>query len=388
MQESGAADYDAFQCHFSRDNVYVARIFRGREKHPARIGPEPGASGKRTGSKHDSTRENKMKIAILDDYQDNIRQLDCFSLLDGHDVKIFNNTARGLGQLAIRLAEFEALVLIRERTVLSKALLEKLPNLRLISQTGKVSGNVDVEAASACGVTIVEGSGDPTAPAELTWALIMAAARRVPQYTSHLKEGLWQTASTSPRFNRLGVALKGRTLGIWGYGKIGRMVAGYGKAFGMQVVIWGREASRAQAAIDGHIVAPSKESLFEQADFLSVHLRLNDATRGSVTAQDLALMKPDATFVNTSRAELVQPDALLGALRAGRPGNAALDVFESEPLTPDSPWLKMENVLATPHLGYVEKDGYELYFRTAFQNVVDFANGTPKNVLNPQAASR
>ena len=326
-----------------------------------------------------------MKIAILDDYQDAVRHLDCFALLQDHEVKVFTNSARGSGQLAIRLASFDVLVLIRERTVLSKALLQKLPHLKLISQTGKVSGHIDVDAATTLNIAITEGSGDPTAPAELTWVLIMAAARRIPQYVHNLQQGLWQTASSEPQFNGLGVALKGRTLGVWGYGKIGRMVAGYGKAFGMHVMIWGRDASRAAALEDGYLVATSKEQFFAEADFLSLHLRLNDATRGIVTAEDLASMKPTAIFVNTSRAELVATDALLPALQQGRPGFAALDVYESEPLKHDSPLLKMDNVLASPHLGYVEKDGYELYFRTALQNVVDFANGTPKNVLNPAA---
>ncbi|KAF3996936.1 D-2-hydroxyacid dehydrogenase family protein [Glaciimonas immobilis] len=324
-----------------------------------------------------------MKIAILDDYQDVVRHLDSIAILAGHEVKIFTSSARGSGQLAIRLASFDALVLIRERTALSKVLLQKLPRLQLISQTGKVSTHVDVEAATALNIAIAEGSGDPTAPAELTWALIMAAARRIPQYVHNLQQGLWQTVSSQANFNGLGIALKGRTLGVWGYGKIGRMVAGYGKAFGMRVMIWGRDASRAQALKDGYLVADTKEQFFSEADVLSLHLRLNEATRAIVTGEDLALMKPTAIFVNTSRAELVATDALLPALQRGRPGFAALDVFESEPLKPDSPLLKMDNVIASPHLGYVEKDGYELYFSTALQNVADFANGTPKNILNP-----
>ena len=326
-----------------------------------------------------------MKIAILDDYQDNVRQLDCFRLLDGHEVKVFNNSVRGAGQLVTRLTPFEAVVLIRERSVLSKAVLEKLPALKLISQTGKVSGHVDVAAATAQRIAIVEGVGDPTAPAELTWALIMATARRLPQYSSNLKAGIWQQVSPLPQHNQIGSALKGRTLGIWGYGKIGRLVAGYAKAFGMQVLVWGREASLAQAQQDGYQRAASKEQFFATADVLTLHLRLNDATRGIVQAEDLARMKPSASFINTSRAELVAPDALENALQQGRPGLAGLDVFTTEPLPPDSPLLKMDNVVATPHLGYVERDGYELYFRAAFQNIVDFANGTPKNVLNPEA---
>ena len=324
-----------------------------------------------------------MKIAILDDYQDSVRHLDCFKLLDGHDVKVFTNSTRGVGQLAIRLADFDALVLIRERTVLSKALLDKLPKLKLISQTGKVSGHIDLTAAAAAGITIVEGVGDPTAPAELTWALIMAAKRKIAQYAANLKQGAWQTASAVPMHNSLGTVLKGGTLGIWGYGKIGRMIAGYGKAFGMSILVWGREASLEQASRDGHQAAASKEAFFANSDVITLHLRLNDATRGIVGESDLCGMKPTALFVNTSRAELVAEGALEAALRQGKPGYAALDVFETEPLSANSPLLQMENVLATPHLGYVEKDSYELYFRAAFQNIVDFAAGTPKNVLQP-----
>lgn len=329
-----------------------------------------------------------MKIAILDDYQDCVRHLDCFRLLEGHEVKIFNNSARGLGQLALRLAEFEALVLIRERTSLARPLLNKLPKLKLISQTGKVAGHIDVAAATERGIAIVEGVGDPTAPAELTWALIMAASRKIVPYATNLREGLWQTASIMPELNTLGTVLKGRTLGIWGYGRIGKLVAGYGRAFGMQVMVWGRDASRDAALCDGYRAAPSKEEFFAKADVLTLHLRLNDATRGIVSAADLTRMKPSALFVNTSRAELVAEGALDIALRIGQPGFAALDVFETEPLPADSPLLRYANVLATPHLGYVEKDSYELYFRAAFQNIVDFANGMPKNVLNPDALNR
>lgn len=324
-----------------------------------------------------------MKIAILDDYQDCVRHLECFKLLEGHEVRIFTNSARGVGQLAVRLAPFDALVLIRERTSLPRALLKKLPQLKLISQTGKVSGHIDVVAARELGIAVAEGGGDATAPAELTWALIMAAARRIPQYASHLKEGLWQTASLDPAQNGLGFALKGRTLGVWGYGRIGRLVAGYGKAFGMRVLIWGSQASRERAAQDGFEPAASRQDFFSECDFLSLHLRLNDATKGIVGAGDLACMKPSATFINTSRAELVEPDALLKGLQAGRPGFAALDVFENEPLAADAPLLKMDKVIATPHLGYVEKDSYELYFEAAFRNILAFAGGAPKNVFNP-----
>jgi D-3-phosphoglycerate dehydrogenase len=328
-----------------------------------------------------------MKIAILDDYQDAVRQLPCIELLNGHEVKVFTSGARGAGQLAIRLAPFDALVLIRERTAFPRALLSRLPNLRLISQTGKVSGHVDVAAATEHGIAIAEGVGSPVAPAELTWALIMAASRKIVPYANNLKNGLWQTASINPELNGLGRVLKGRTLAIWGYGKIGRLLAGYGKVFGMQVLVWGSDASRAAAVADGFQAADSRAALFEQADVLSLHLRLADATRAIVKAGDLARMKRDALFVNTSRAELVEEGALEEALKKGRPGYAALDVFTSEPLPADAPLLKIPTVLATPHLGYVEQDSYELYFRTAFENVVNFANGKPTNILNPAALS-
>jgi D-3-phosphoglycerate dehydrogenase / 2-oxoglutarate reductase len=326
-----------------------------------------------------------MKIAILDDYQNAVPGLDCYKILDGHEVKVFNTSARGVGQLAVRLAPYDALVLIRERTHFPAALLNRLPNLKLISQTGKVSGHVDVAAATARGIAIAEGVGSPLAPAELTWALIMAASRKIVPYANNLREGAWQMASVNPRLNGLGRVLHGRTLGLWSYGKIGKLVAGYGRAFGMNVVVWGSETSRAQAVADGFTAAASRAALFADADVLSLHLRLADATRGIVTAEDLARMKPDALFVNTSRAELVAEGALEDALRRGYPGGAAVDVFTSEPLAPDAPLLKIPTVLATPHLGYVERDSYEMYFRAAFDNIVRFAAGEPVNILNPEA---
>jgi len=329
-----------------------------------------------------------MKIAILDDYQDAVRGLDCFQMLDGHEVKVFNSSTRGLGQLAIRLAPFDALVLIRERTALPRALLAKLPNLTLISQTGKVSGHIDVAAASEHGIAIAEGSGSPVAPAELTWALIMAASRKIVPYASNLKDGLWQTASVNPALNSVGRVLQGRTLALWSYGKIGKLVAGYARAFGMRVMVWGSETSRQAAIADGFEAAASREALFEAADVLSLHLRLAPSTRGIVTGADLARMKPDALLVNTSRAELVEEGALEQALKRGHPGSAALDVFTSEPLAADSALLRIPTVLATPHLGYVEKDSYELYFSTAFENVLRFAQGAPSNILNPEALAK
>jgi D-3-phosphoglycerate dehydrogenase len=325
-----------------------------------------------------------MKIAVLDDYQHAVPLLDCFALLSGHQVKIFSNSARGIGQLAIRLAEFDALVLNRERTPISKTLLEKLPKLKLIAQVGKVGSHIDVTAATARGVAVAEGVQDVHATAELTWALIMAATRKIPQYSANLKMGAWQAVSSSPQLNTLGVGLKGRKLGIWGYGKTGRLIAGYGKAFGMQVTIWGGEASCSKAQADGYAVAPSKAALFADSDVLSLHLRLAESTRGIVTGEDLARMKPSALFVNTSHAELVTSGALVEALQHGCPGSAALDVFETEPLNFDSPLLKMANVLTTPHIGYVEKDSYEILYGSAFQNIIDFANGNPQNIINPE----
>jgi len=324
----------------------------------------------------------------LDDYQDAVRGLQCFRLLDGHEVKVFTHAARGLGQLAARLAPFDALVLIRERTAFPAALLARLPNLKLISQTGKVSGHIDVAAATEHGIAIAEGIGSPVAPSELTWALIMAASRKIVPYASNLKDGLWQTASINPVLNGLGRSLRGRTLAIWGYGKIGQLVAGYARAFGMRVLVWGSEGSRQKALADGFEAAASREALFAQADVLTLHLRLGEATRGIVKGEDFARMKPDALFVNTSRAELVEEGALEQALRAGQPGYAALDVFTNEPLRPDSPLLRIPTVLATPHLGYVEQDSYEIYFQTAFENLVRFAAGQPDNILNPEALGK
>ena len=324
-----------------------------------------------------------MKIAILDDYQDCVRALDCFTLLDGHEVKVFNNSARGVGQLAIRLAPFDALVLIRERSSLQRTLLSRLPNLKLIAQTGKVGPHVDVASATELGIAIAEGVGSPTSTAELTWALIMAASRKIVPYANNLKDGLWQTASTRAPSNTLGRVLRGKTLALWGYGKIGQLVAGYGRAFGMTVLVWGSAAACRAALLDGHQAASTREAFFEQADVLTLHLRLLEATRAIITPGDLARMKLDALFVNTSRAELVAAGALEAALALGRPGFAALDVFDIEPLMPQAALLRMPNVLATPHLGYVEKDSYELIFRAALQNVADFFGGAALELKNP-----
>lgn len=319
-----------------------------------------------------------MRIAILDDYQNAVESLECFTLLQGHDVRIFRDLAPAPEVLAERLADREALVLIRERTPIDRALLERLPNLKLLSQTGKVSGHIDLAACRACGVAVAEGVGSPVAPAELAWALVMAASRHLDAYVANLKQGRWQDSGSLG----LGRVLQGRTLGIWGYGKIGRRVAQFGKAFGMQVMVWGREPSRAAAVADGFAAAESRAELFATADVLSLHLRLTPATSACVSLADLQSMKPDALFVNTSRAGLVEAGALFRALGSGRPGFAALDVYRSEPATPATdPLLSLPNVLCAPHLGYVEQDSYELYFRIAFENVVNFAAGDPQNLV-------
>ncbi|MFO1271102.1 MAG: D-2-hydroxyacid dehydrogenase family protein [Rubrivivax sp.] len=330
-----------------------------------------------------------MNIIILDDYQDAVRKLKCAAKLEPLNAKVFTNTVKGIGQLSVRLRDADVLVLIRERTHFPRALLEKLPRLKLISQTGRVGPHIDLEACTRLGVAVAEGVGSPVAPAELTWALIMASMRRLPQYIGNLKHGAWQqsglkSASMPPNFG-IGMLLSGKTLGIWGYGKIGQIVAGYGRAFGMRVLVWGREASRAKAQADGHAAADSREAFFENADVLSLHLRLNDETRGLVTFDDLSRMKPQALFVNTSRAELVEENALVSALNRGRPGMAAVDVFETEPILQGHPLLRLENAVCTPHIGYVEQDSYELYFGAAFDNVVNFVNKQPTNIVNPDA---
>jgi D-3-phosphoglycerate dehydrogenase len=330
-----------------------------------------------------------MNIIILDDYQDVVRKLNCSNKLEAYPAKVFTNTIKGVGQLSVRLKDAEILVLIRERTQITRQLIEKLPKLKMISQTGKISSHVDVVACTERGIVVAEGAGSPVAPAEMTWALIMAAMRRLPQYINNLKHGAWQQSglksSAMPTNFALGQVLKGKTLGIWGYGKIGQLLASYGKAFGMRVLLWGSEASRALAIEHGFEAAASREEFFSQSDILSLHLRLNDSTRGIVTLADLQVMKTTSLLVNTSRAELVAPDALIAGLNRGRPGMAAIDVFESEPILQGHALLRLENCICTPHIGYVEQESYELYFGTAFDNVVNFIKGTPTNIVNPGA---
>lgn len=330
-----------------------------------------------------------MNIVILDDYQDAVRKLQCAAKLESYPAKVYTNTVKGLGQLSVRLRDADVIVLIRERTHITRALIEKLPRLKMIAQTGRVGPHVDVQACTERGIVVSDGTGSPVATAELTWALILTAMRRIPQYIGNLKHGAWQqsgmkSASMPPNFG-LGMLLRGKTLGIWGYGRIGKLVAGYGRAFGMNVLVWGREASRQQAAHDGLHVATSRAQFFSESDVLSLHLRLNEETSGMVRLEDLCRMKPTALFVNTSRAELLEADALIAALNRGHPGMAAVDVFESEPILQGHALLRLENCICTPHIGYVEQESYERFFGEAFDNVVNYILGTPTNVVNPAA---
>jgi D-3-phosphoglycerate dehydrogenase / 2-oxoglutarate reductase len=320
-----------------------------------------------------------MKISILDDYHDTVRTLRCFDKLRGHDVTIWNDHVQDVDALAQRLRDAEVLVLIRERTKIRAPLLERLRHLKLISQRS-VYPHIDIEACTRLGV-IVSSSQHPGTPsyatAELTWGLVLAAMRQIPQQMASLKTGHWQIG--------VGSTLRDKTLGVFGYGRIGSVVAGYGKAFGMNVLIWAREASLARARADGHATAQSKTAFFEQCDVISLHMRLVDTTRGIVCAADLARMKPTALMVNTSRAPLIEPGALVNALRAGRPGMAAVDVYEDEPVRDTShPLLNMPNVVCTPHLGYVSREEYEIQFTDIFDQITAYAAGAPINVVNPE----
>ncbi len=333
-----------------------------------------------------------MQIIVLDDYQDAVRKLDCARDLAGHELKIFNNTVKGVGQLSVRLRDAQAVVLIRQRTSISRQLLEKCPKLELIVQTGAVGPHIDLAACTERGVAVCEGPTDPVATAEFTWALVMAAMRRLPQYIASLKHGAWQQAGlkaqSMPANFGLGQRLAGKTLGIWGYGRIGRRVAGYARAFDLRVMVWGSEDSRRQAVADGFVAAESREALFEQSDVLSLHLRLSDRTEGIITLADLSRMKPEAVLINTARAELIAPDALVAALNRGRPGLAAVDVFENEPILQGHPLLRLENAICTPHIGFVEREHYELLFAHAFATIRAYAQGDTSAVINPEALHR
>jgi len=324
-----------------------------------------------------------MKVTILDDYFDTIRTLKCFAKLAGHDVTVWNDHVQDVDALAERLKDTEVLVLIRERTKIRAPLLERLPKLRLISQRS-VYPHIDVDACTRLGIVLSSGQhpGTPSyATAELTWGLIIAAMRQIPQQMAALKAGKWQIG--------VGHTLRGKTLGIFGYGRIGGAVAGYGKAFGMDVLVWASDKSRARAVADGYRAAASKAAFFAEADVVTLHVRLYDSTRGMVTADDLRRMKPTALLVNTSRAGLIAPGALVAALQAGRPGMAAVDVYEEEPMRDtDNPLLKMDNVVCTPHIGYVSRDEYEIQFGDIFDQILAYASGTPINVINPEALKK
>jgi D-3-phosphoglycerate dehydrogenase len=321
-----------------------------------------------------------MKISILDDYHDTLRTLACFGKLAAHEVTTWNDHVQDVDTLAERLKNTEALVLIRERTQIRAALLERLPRLKLISQRS-VYPHIDIDACTRLGVIVSSGQHADTpsyATAELTWGLVLAAMRQIPQQMNSLRAGKWQIG--------VGSSLRGKTLGVYGYGRIGAVVAGYARAFGMNVLVWARDASLARARADRYVAAASKEAFFGECDIISLHMRLNQATRGIVNASDLARMKTSALIVNTSRAALIEPGALVHALKAGRPGKAAVDVFEEEPLLDTRhPLLLMDKVVCTPHIGYVSREEYEIQFADIFDQIAAYAAGAPVNVVNPEA---
>ena len=320
-----------------------------------------------------------MKIAVIDDYQDAFRTLKCYAKLKGHDVIVYNDTEKDPARLAARLKDVEAVLLTQQRSRFPSAVIERLPNLKLISQTGRATAHIDIDACTRHGIIVsAGGAGRPHTTAELTWGLILAALRHIPYEVSRLKAGHWQST--------IGTAVQGKSLGIYAFGKIGSMVATVGRAFGAHVVCWGREGSTARARAAGYEIAVSRESFFAESDIVSLHLPLTKETRGIVTRKDLDVMRPTALIVNTSRAGLIAEGALADALRAGRPGFAAVDVFEDEPVIGAAhPLLKMDNAICTPHLGYVESDSYESYYDAAVEQIVAYTAGKPMSVVNPQA---
>lgn len=319
-----------------------------------------------------------MKIAIIDDYQDAFRKLECAKKLAGHELLVYTDTEKDPAKLAERLKDADIVVLTQQRSKMPRAAIEKLPKLKLLSQTGRNAYHIDIAACTEKGVVIsAGGGGNPNPTAELAWGLILAALRRIPQEVQRMKNGQWQGS--------VGTGLAGKTLGIYAYGRIGSLVANVGKAFGMRVWCWGREGSTAKAKAAGFEVAPSREAFFAESDVISIHLPLNDGTRGIVTAEDLGRMKKSALIVNTSRAPIIAKDALVNALKAGRPGRAAIDVYEEEPVTGGNhPLIGMDNVVCTPHLGYVEEQTYESYYGTAVDQILAFVSGKPINVANPE----
>lgn len=318
-----------------------------------------------------------MKITILDDYQNAVKDLQCFEILKSQNVEILNETQKDANKLAELLYDSEILVLIRERTEITEELLQKLPNLKLISQTGKISNHLNLDLCTKYKIAVAEGIGSPIAPSELTWALLMNVVRKIPQAIKAMKEGKWQ--------NNIGSSINGKTIGIWGYGKIGQKIAQYAKVFGAKVLVWGSENSRQKAVEDGFLQANSKEDFFKSADIVSLHLRLNDATFGIVKKSDLELTKENAVLINTARAELIEENALEEVLKTDKKLFVGLDVYENEPIYDKTNlFLNHENVIFTPHLGYVEENGYELYFQKAFENVINYINKEPSNIANPQ----
>jgi D-3-phosphoglycerate dehydrogenase / 2-oxoglutarate reductase len=316
---------------------------------------------------------------VIDDYQNAFRKLSSYGRLKGHDVIVYTDTEKDPVKLAERLKDADIVVLTQQRSPFPRAVVEHLPNLKLISQTGRNAYHIDIAACTERGIIIsAAGAGKPNPTAELAWGLILSALRHIPEEVQRLKSGEWQKT--------VGTGVFGKTLGVYAYGRIGGQVARVGKAFGMRVTCWGREGSTTKAREDGFEVPASREAFFSEADVLSLHLPLNRETRGIVTAADLARMKPTALIVNTSRAPLIEPGALVAALKQGRPGRAAVDVYEEEPvLNASHPLIKMDNVVCTPHLGYVEEDTYEAYYGTAIDHIVAYAAGKPINVLNPEA---
>jgi D-3-phosphoglycerate dehydrogenase len=323
-----------------------------------------------------------MKIAVIDDYQDAFRTLKCYTKLKGHDVIVYTDTEKDPARLADRLKDVEAVLLTQQRSRFPSAVIERLPNLKLISQTGRATAHIDIEACTRHGIVVsAGGAGRPHTTAELTWGLILAALRHIPYEVNRLKAGYWQST--------IGTAVQGKTLGIYAFGRIGAMVAGVGRAFGARVVCWGREGSTTRARAAGYEIAPSRESFFAESDIVSLHLPLTKETRGIATRKDLDLMKPTALIVNTSRAGLIAEGALTDALKAGRPGFAAVDVFEDEPVIGAAhPLLKMDNAICTPHLGYVESDSYESYYDAAVEQILAYAGGKPISVVNPEALGK
>ncbi len=318
-----------------------------------------------------------MTITILDDYQNVIKELECFSALQNQEVQIINSTEKNIEVLAQKLKNTEILVLARERTQVNGALLSLLPNLKLISQTGKISNHLNLADCTKYKVAVAEGIGSPIAPAELTWALLMNTVRQIPQAVEGMKNGKWQI--------NIGSTIHGKTIGIWGYGKIGQKIAQYAKVFGARVLIWGSEPSREKAVADGYEKAESKKMFFETSDIITLHLRLTEKTIEIVKESDLLSMKENSVLINTARAELIEKGKLLKCLTLGRPTFAGLDVYENEPIYDRNfEFLKLPNVICTPHLGYVERNGYELYFGKAFENAINFINGNPSNIANPE----